>query len=118
MERLNSKKLLVVILFVVAFNFSCPGDVSQSDPNDFFKVGDYRDIEILTPKRGFIGAPSDASGLPPRWGLPKTEKDFDSKYLRITVLQIKKLKNSTRVDFSLDKIDPNQSSYHERNYYA
>jgi hypothetical protein len=106
MYQLNLKKLSLIILFTFVSINSCLAAGTKKDPNSFYKAGDYRDIEILTPKQGFKGSPPSSSPMPD-FRIPKTEDDYNKKYVRITILEIKGIKGSTRIGFSLDEIDPN-----------
>jgi hypothetical protein len=131
MENMNQKKSFVLLLFTCILISSCFGAVPKQDPNNIFKIGDYRDIKILTPKQGFKGSPLTAAAYPSfNIKIPSTEEDFDIKYARITISQVKMLKNIIRVAFLIDEIDPNknpvmyfkstrvESKYHEPIYYA
>jgi hypothetical protein len=133
MSCINLRNQFIVLVLFCLFNSFCFSEETKPDPNSLYKVGGYRDIKILTPKQGFKGAPSTAAAYPSfNIKIPSLEEDFDKKYVRITVLETKKLKNKniTRVGFSLDEIDPNGNyamypadsrsapDYHKPVYYA
>jgi len=105
------------------------GEDTIPDVSNFFRIGEYRDIEIMVPKPGFIGSPPSASAHPPRKAVPSSNEDFLYKYVRITVIKKINLKKGNRIVFKLDEIDPNGTfvtyyesgggdGYHEPIYYA
>lgn len=97
--------LSTLVLVFASVTFSADGAV---DVNEIFKVGDQREIEVALPKKDFIGAPPMPVAYPAgRRGVPKWDEDFSKRYVRITVLDKRKLKESTRVALQLDEIDPN-----------
>ncbi len=128
--QITSKSAWVIVL-TVAFSSGCLSAKPKVDPNALFKVGDCRDIKIMVPKEGFVGAPpSGRAGPDHNVKTPTSEKDFRIKYARVTVLEVKKLKSSIRIAFSLDEIDQKggpimypgssreDSPHHEPLYYA
>ena len=107
MNQLKLKNLLFLLLIVASFNITTLGGLTIPDPNSFYKIGDFKDIEMLTPKGEFLGAPPSASPRILFRRIPKAKEDFNCRYLRIKVLGIKKDDNNVRIDFRVDQIDPN-----------
>ncbi len=94
---------LAFLLTFVSVGFCAEG---VADVNEIFKVGEQREIEVAVPKKDFIGAPPTAAAYPEgHKGLPTWDKDFRKRYVRITVLEKRKLKEGTRVILRLDGID-------------
>ena len=61
MNESKPKNLLFLLLIVTSFSVTTLGGLTGSDPNSFYKIGDFKDIEMLFPKQGYIGAPPSAS---------------------------------------------------------
>jgi hypothetical protein len=98
-------KLAWIIALVVVFSSACLSARPRVDPNALYKVGDYRDIKIMVPKEGFVGAPPAGRGYPDRnFETPISENDFRINHVRITVLEARKLKSNVRIAFQLDEI--------------
>ena len=98
--------VLPVLLFLACVVSSCQGAVV--DVNDLFQVGEYQDIEVAIPKRGYLGAPwFPGSSLYGPKTVPMWDKDFSKRYVRVRVLDIRKVKTCTRVWLRLDEIDAN-----------
>ena len=82
-------------LLLIFFCISTIGDCAESlftneQLTKLFVKGSVQRIEVITPKQGFIGAPLSLvaiDSLPINRGLPKTEEDFDKRYVAIEVVE-------------------------------
>jgi len=123
------KKLLFSISFVLMFASIGYCEKTIPNVNDFFRDGDYKDIEVLQPKLGFIGSVSSIISGVPSGRIPSSDEDFLTQYVRITIVKKIKMKDGIQIVFQIDEIDPNgvpvtyhrsrkDEGYHEPLYYA
>ena len=147
-QTMNSstlKKLSVSIPLVLMFAGICAGAEAGHIGNNYFcsedyqeiEVGETREIEIMIPKPGFVGATigisSGTTGLrPPPPKIPTSDKDYYKKYVRITVIEkrpLNKVKNGMLIGFRFDEIDAqgnlkmysryrNEPEFHEPLYWG
>ena len=103
----NLKKLFFSLSFVLMFFSVGYCQEAIPDVNDFFIDGDYRDIEVMFPKPGFVGARHPPIAMLFRKKVPSSKDDFLYKYVRITIVKKIKFNDSIRIVLRLDEIDPN-----------
>ena len=104
---MNAKATARISMYILVLTM-CVRAEAQVDPNEFFRVGDYRDIEVQVPKPGSPGAPPSHNPRPR--AVPKTttpESDFNRVFVRISIVEARTLPTSTRVIFRIDEMNPN-----------
>ncbi len=94
----------VAVFGVIGTNTAVIGSISVS--SEFLstvRVGDFRDILVTVPKPGFLGSTRE---LPPwyRKGVPKQAVDFETKTVRITVIEIANINRGIRIIMELSKV--------------
>lgn len=106
--RCNNYKTTLCCAVLVCSSLACSCSGAMIDVNDFFKIGDCREIQVAIPKRGYLGAPwFPGSSLYGPKTVPIWDKDFSKRYMRITVLYTGEIQKGQRVWLRLDEIDAN-----------
>jgi len=79
---------------------------SAIEPNEVFVVGDYRDVEVAVPKRGFHNGPIILEGYTsPLLQSAQRDEDFNKTYMRMTVADMVKQQEETIVCLRVNEID-------------
>lgn len=72
-----------------------------------FRVGDSKKLSVSVPKEGFVGAPPSPAAMPSGYdGLPTKKEDFQTRRLRVEIIDKYPTLHGIRVVLRLDEIDP------------
>jgi len=79
--------------------------------------GPSKTYRVMTPKPGFIGSPPSARAYPD-FRKPSKAEDFDTFFIRITVVDEQEINGGIRKIMQIDQIDERGRLVHEGLYYA
>lgn len=92
----------VIIVLSICMSHVC----ISGESTDIYEIGDTRTYRVEFPRRGFIGAPSNAIMARPALQKPKDKDDFEHVFVRLSVTGKRELQNdAVRRVIRVDKID-------------
>lgn len=98
-------EIIGMLAIALVASVTCADAPAGSEAARRLVIGEHKDLEVIQPRRGFLGGPYDVSGIP-TWRVPAREEDFYKRYVRITVLEKREFPEWKReyVVFRLDEL--------------
>jgi hypothetical protein len=93
------------------------GECQSTPQTELFKVGEFKEYKVVTPKKGFIGSPPSPSAAPDI-RRPAQVEDFDNRFLRVTLIGTRAIEEGRRIVMRLDEIDAMGTTKVPGLYYA
>lgn len=115
---MNLKHTINLVISCITTVFLACHESTAGQEVALFKAGQTKMYKIVCPKSGFVGAPDDAVAAFVAFAKPTREEDFNTRFLKVTVVGEREHEGVKREILCIDKIDENGNLLEHALYYV